>query len=108
MSKAEEKADEHAVAVPGAESAAPSLRALLRELEVRPSKGKGQNFLTDRGIVARIAAAAGVGPGGAVVEVGPGLGILTAELLARVGPAGRVIAVELDRRLAAHIRAEFG
>ena len=80
---------------------------LLRELAVRPSKGKGQNFLTDRGIVARIADAAALVPGATVVEVGPGLGILTAELLARVGPTGRVIAVELDRRLAAHIRDEF-
>jgi 16S rRNA (adenine1518-N6/adenine1519-N6)-dimethyltransferase len=80
---------------------------LLRELAVRPSKGKGQNFLTDRGIVARIADAAALDPGATVIEVGPGLGILTAELLARVGPSGSVIAVELDRRLAAHIRDEF-
>jgi 16S rRNA (adenine1518-N6/adenine1519-N6)-dimethyltransferase len=86
----------------------PHWRALLRELAVRPSKGKGQNFLTDRGIVARIADAAALAPGMTIVEIGPGLGILTAELLARVGPDGRVIAVELDRRLAAHIREEFG
>lgn len=85
----------------------PRWRALLRELAVRPSKGKGQNFLTDRGVVARIADVAALAPGGAVVEVGPGLGILTTELLARVGPSGRVIAVELDRRLAAYIREEF-
>lgn len=91
----------------GTPSAPPRWGALLRELAVRPSKGKGQNFLTDRGIVARIADAAGLGPGATVVEVGPGLGILTAELLARVGPTGSVIAVELDRRLAAHIRDEF-
>jgi 16S rRNA (adenine1518-N6/adenine1519-N6)-dimethyltransferase len=86
----------------------PRWRALLRELAVRPSKGKGQNFLTDRGIVARIADAATLAPGMTAVEIGPGLGILTAELLERVGPEGRVIAVELDRRLAAHIREEFG
>ena len=86
----------------------PHWRALLRELAVRPSKGKGQNFLTDRGVVARIADTAGLAPGMTVVEIGPGLGILTGELLARVGPGGRVIAVELDRRLAAHIREEFG
>lgn len=75
---------------------------------MRPSKRKGQNFLTDRSIVARIADTATLAPGMVVVEVGPGLGILTEELLARVGPTGRVIAVELDRRLAGHIRAEFG
>jgi 16S rRNA (adenine1518-N6/adenine1519-N6)-dimethyltransferase len=108
LSAAAASADEQGGAVSPGGPAPPSLRALLRELEVRPSKGKGQNFLTNRGIVARIAEAAGVAPGGVVVEVGPGLGILTAELLARVGPVGRVIAVELDRRLAAYIRAEFG
>lgn len=91
-----------------AAGAPPHWRALLRDLAVRPSKGKGQNFLTDRGIVARIADVAGLPPGGVAVEVGPGLGILTAELLARVGPTGRVVAVELDARLAAHVRAEFG
>ncbi|MFN8539939.1 MAG: 16S rRNA (adenine(1518)-N(6)/adenine(1519)-N(6))-dimethyltransferase RsmA [Thermomicrobiales bacterium] len=84
------------------------LRELLRDLEVRPTRGKGQNFLTDRGVVARIADAALVGPGDAVVEVGPGLGILTRELIARVGAEGQVVAVELDRRLAAYLREELG
>ena len=85
----------------------PGTRALLRELAVRPSKGMGQNFLSDPGIVGRIADAARIGAGEVVVEVGPGLGILTHELVARVGPTGRVIAVEYDRRLAAHLRDEF-
>lgn len=85
----------------------PRWRDLLRDLDVRPSKGKGQNFLTDRNLVARIADQAELVNGATVVEVGPGLGILTAELLTRIGPTGRLIAVELDRRLAAHIRAEF-
>ncbi len=82
-------------------------RDLLRELAIRPSKGKGQNFLTDQNVVARIADAAELSPGAVVIEVGPGLGILTTELLARVGPMGKVIAVELDRRLAAYIRELF-
>jgi 16S rRNA (adenine1518-N6/adenine1519-N6)-dimethyltransferase len=89
-------------------TAAPGTRALLRDLAVRPSKGKGQNFLSDPAIVARIAAAAGLAPGDTVVEVGPGLGVLTKELVARVAPTGRVIAVELDRRLTAYLRAEIG
>jgi len=93
---------------PAATPTGPGWRALLRELEVRPSKGRGQNFLTDRRVVERIADAAALAPGATVVEVGPGLGILTAELLRRVGPAGRVVAVELDRRLAAHVRAALG
>lgn len=85
----------------------PGTRALLRELAVRPSKGMGQNFLSDPGIVGRIADAAQLAAGDVVVEVGPGLGILTHELVSRVGPTGRVIAVEYDRRLAAHLRDEF-
>ena len=84
------------------------LRALLRELEERPTTGLGQNFLTDRRLVARVADAAGLVAGATVVEVGPGLGVLTGELLDRVGPSGRVVAVEVDRRLAAYVREQFG
>jgi 16S rRNA (adenine1518-N6/adenine1519-N6)-dimethyltransferase len=77
---------------------------LLSHLDIRPSKGMGQNFLFDRDIVRRIVDVAGVDQNSVVVEVGPGLGIMTEELLAR---AGQVIAVELDRRLAAHLRHLF-
>jgi 16S rRNA (adenine1518-N6/adenine1519-N6)-dimethyltransferase len=79
--------------------------ALLNRLGVRPSKGLGQNFLYERGLVQRMVKAAGIGPDDHVVEVGPGLGILTEELLRR---ADSVTAVELDRRLAAHLRAALG
>jgi len=75
-------------------------RERMTALGVEPSKALGQNFLHDRAIVRRIAEAAGVEPGETVLEVGPGLGILTEELAAR---AGRVVAVELDRRLAVHL-----
>jgi 16S rRNA (adenine1518-N6/adenine1519-N6)-dimethyltransferase len=83
----------------------PSWRELLRELEVRPSKALGQNFLHDQKIVRRIVDVAEVGPESDVVEIGPGLGILTAELVQR---ARSVIAIELDSRLAARIRQHFG
>jgi 16S rRNA (adenine1518-N6/adenine1519-N6)-dimethyltransferase len=89
-------------------TAVPGTRALLRDLAVRPSKGKGQNFLSDPAIVARIAAAAGLVPGDTVIEVGPGLGTLTKELVAQVRPGGQVIAVELDRRLVVYLRAALG
>ncbi|MGH2533756.1 MAG: 16S rRNA (adenine(1518)-N(6)/adenine(1519)-N(6))-dimethyltransferase RsmA [Thermomicrobiales bacterium] len=79
--------------------------ALLARLDVRPSKGRGQNFLFERGVVSRIASIASVGAEDVVVEVGPGLGILTEELLRR---AGTVIAIELDGRLAGHLRETFG
>ena len=78
---------------------------LLDRLGVRPSKGLGQHFLFERGIVQRLARQAGIGPEDRVLEVGPGLGILTSELLRR---ARAVTAVELDRRLAAHLRQTFG
>ena len=78
---------------------------LLDRLGVRPSKGLGQHFLFERGIVQRLARQAGIGPEDRVLEVGPGLGILTSELLRR---ARAVTAVELDRRLADHLRQTFG
>jgi len=77
-----------------------SYRDRMAALGIEPSKALGQNFLHDRGIVRRIAEAAGIEPGETVLEIGPGLGILTEELAAR---AARVVAIELDRRLAAHL-----
>jgi 16S rRNA (adenine1518-N6/adenine1519-N6)-dimethyltransferase len=73
------------------------IRRLAAELDVRPTKKLGQNFVHDPNTVRRIVAAAGVGPGDTVLEVGPGLGSLTLALL----PAVRgVVAVEIDPVLA--------
>lgn len=58
----------------------------------------GQNFLTDQGVIRSIVAAFAPAPGQNVVEIGPGLGALTHELL---GTLGRIQVVELDRDLAA-------
>jgi 16S rRNA (adenine1518-N6/adenine1519-N6)-dimethyltransferase len=80
------------------------LRATLAELGIRPRKSFGQHFLHDRSVVERIVTTARLSPGTLVVEIGPGLGILT-EALAR--EAGRVIAIELDQRLAAHLAERF-
>jgi len=79
--------------------------AMLADLGVRPRKGLGQHFLYESGIVQRLVRRAGIGRDDLVLEIGPGLGILTAELLRR---AGRVVAIELDPRLAAHLRRSFG
>jgi 16S rRNA (adenine1518-N6/adenine1519-N6)-dimethyltransferase len=78
--------------------------ALLRELGVRPSKSLGQNFLVNPEIVARTVDAAGIEPGDMVVEVGPGLGILTAHLL---DAGAQVVAVELDRDLIPYLQRTF-
>lgn len=80
------------------------VREILRQLGIRPSKALGQHFLHDRAIVRRIADAAALSRDDLVVEIGPGLGILTRELAAR---AGEVIAVELDARLAEYLQREF-
>ncbi|WP_336921849.1 16S rRNA (adenine(1518)-N(6)/adenine(1519)-N(6))-dimethyltransferase RsmA [Aquipuribacter sp. SD81] len=74
------------------------VRALATRHGVAPTKSKGQNFVVDPGTVTRIVRLAGVGPGDTVLEVGPGLGSLTVPLLSS---GARVVAVELDERLAA-------
>ena len=73
-----------------------AVRDLARRLDLRPSKQRGQNFVTDANTVRRIVATAGVGPDDTVLEVGPGLGSLTLGLLPVVR---RVVAVEIDERL---------
>ena len=87
--------------LPGSSSRS-SWWSTLNQLGIRPSKALGQNFLHDTAIVRRIADAAELKPGDVVVEIGPGLGVLTRELSER---AGRVIAIELDARLAEHVRS---
>lgn len=79
-------------------------REVLRRHGLRPRKGLGQNFLVDRRALERIAAAAELGPGDTVLEVGPGVGNLTRLLAAA---AGRVIAVELDPQMVAALREEL-
>jgi len=73
------------------------VRRLLDEHGLVPKKALGQNFVVDPNTVERIARLAGVGPGDAVVEIGPGLGSLT---LALVATGADVTAVEIDGRLA--------
>ena len=66
----------------------------------RPKKSLGQNFLIDRRILGRILSAAEISPGDAVLEIGPGRGIMTRELANR---GARVVAVEMDEELAAEL-----
>ena len=73
------------------------VKSLLRDLDIKAKKSLGQHFLIDRSVLERIISAADIAPGDIVVEVGPGLGVVTMELAKR---AGQVIAVEVDARLA--------
>ncbi|HEV2127782.1 MAG TPA: 16S rRNA (adenine(1518)-N(6)/adenine(1519)-N(6))-dimethyltransferase RsmA [Thermomicrobiales bacterium] len=77
----------------------------MRQWGVRPSRSKGQNFLLDDEVVSGIAEAARAGDGVPLLEIGPGLGILTEELLAR---GADVTAIELDDTLASRLRDHFG
>jgi 16S rRNA (adenine1518-N6/adenine1519-N6)-dimethyltransferase len=74
-----------------------AIRELARELDLRPTKTLGQNFLHDANTIRRIVRTADLRPDDVVLEVGPGLGSLTLGLLET---AARVVAVEIDPRLA--------
>ncbi|HEX7195672.1 MAG TPA: 16S rRNA (adenine(1518)-N(6)/adenine(1519)-N(6))-dimethyltransferase RsmA [Candidatus Limnocylindria bacterium] len=80
------------------------LRRLMGEERLRPKKSLSQNFLTDREALDAIVAAAELQAGDNVVEIGPGLGVLTRRLLAA---GASVLAVELDPRLAEYLRREL-
>nr|WP_326172423.1 16S rRNA (adenine(1518)-N(6)/adenine(1519)-N(6))-dimethyltransferase RsmA [uncultured Oscillibacter sp.] len=73
-----------------------TIRALLDRHGFRFSKSMGQNFLIDPQVPADIAAASGADETCGVLEIGPGIGPLTAELARR---AGKVVSVELDKTL---------
>ncbi|MEI6971823.1 MAG: 16S rRNA (adenine(1518)-N(6)/adenine(1519)-N(6))-dimethyltransferase RsmA [bacterium] len=81
-----------------------NVRSLLEQAGVAPSKARGQNFLIDRNILDIIIATAGIEPTDSVLEIGPGLGVVTGELLAK---ARHVVAVEIDRRLCAYLGERF-
>ena len=96
-----ERSDPKAVRLLGASD----VRALAAELDLRPTKKLGQNFVHDANTVRRIVRLADVAPGSTVLEVGPGLGSLTLALLDAVGPDGAVVAVEVDPVLATRLPA---
>ena len=73
------------------------VRQLADRLDLRPTKQRGQNFVIDANTVRRIVRESGIAGDDVVLEVGPGLGSLT---LALLDVARRVIAVELDEKLA--------
>jgi len=72
-------------------------RGLLRHFDLKARKGLGQHFLIDGEVLGLITSAAEVTPADVIMEVGPGLGILTQELARQ---AGWVVAIELDSKLA--------
>jgi len=81
-----------------AESLLVQTRRLLRQSNLRARKGLGQHFLIDGEVLKLITSAAKLTPADIILEIGPGLGILTKELARQ---AGWVMAIELDNKLAA-------
>ncbi|MFA5076201.1 MAG: 16S rRNA (adenine(1518)-N(6)/adenine(1519)-N(6))-dimethyltransferase RsmA [Patescibacteria group bacterium] len=73
-----------------------TINQLLTRYRIWPTKEKGQNFLIDQEVLDKIIAAADLDSEDLVLEIGPGLGVLTQELVKR---AKNVLAVELDRQL---------
>jgi len=77
---------------------------LLKEYGLKPSKGLGQHFLIGQGVLKKIIQTAGLKTTDIVLEIGPGLGILTRELAKMVK---KVIAVEKDQRLCRILEREL-
>jgi len=78
-------------------TSAPQIKQLLANYGLRPKKRLGQNFLIDRNVLTRLVDATGAGPDSRVLEIGPGLGVVTREL-AQIG--AKVVCVEADKDLA--------
>jgi 16S rRNA (adenine1518-N6/adenine1519-N6)-dimethyltransferase len=79
-------------------------KKLLKAYDLHARKGLAQHFLVDGGVVKQILAAAELSPSDTIIEVGPGLGVLTGEL---VKSKGKVIAIELDQRLAGLLKEKM-
>ena len=73
-----------------------TIRALCEKYDFALSKGFGQNFIINPGVPAKIVDAAGMDRSYGVIEIGPGIGVLTKEMAKR---AGKVVAIEVDKRL---------
>jgi 16S rRNA (adenine1518-N6/adenine1519-N6)-dimethyltransferase len=80
------------------------VKSLLRQSGLKARKSLGQHFLIDGAVLGVIIEAAELSSKDAVIEVGPGLGILTRELARR---AGNVIAIELDTKLASLLQRQL-
>lgn len=78
------------------------IKKIGRQHDFRMAKSLGQNFLTDQSVIERIVDTSEAGPEDLVIEIGPGMGVLTREV-AEV--AGKVVAIEVDARLIPILRS---
>ncbi len=80
------------------------LKLLLQQSGLKPKKLLGQNFLVNDEVLKKIIEAADLKPRDTILEIGPGLGVLTGKL---VGHVGAVVAVEKDDELSAFLKKRF-
>ena len=81
-----------------------TIKKIMDGLGIRFNKALGQNFLIDQTVLDSAIDASGIDEGYGVIEVGPGIGTLTAELSKK---AGKVVAIELDRSIAEYLKKAF-
>jgi 16S rRNA (adenine1518-N6/adenine1519-N6)-dimethyltransferase len=81
------------------------IQVILSEYSVRPGKRKGQNFLIDERVADREVGYAGIKPVETVLEIGPGLGMLTERLIPK---AKRVVGIEYDSGLCRFLGEKYG
>ncbi len=81
-----------------------SLKTRLKKLGITPSKALGQNFLIDTNIAQKIVGSADISKDNTVIEIGPGLGILTDRL---VEVANDLILIEKDKKLSRYLRDKY-
>ncbi|MEK7164552.1 MAG: 16S rRNA (adenine(1518)-N(6)/adenine(1519)-N(6))-dimethyltransferase RsmA [Patescibacteria group bacterium] len=80
------------------------IKEIINDYGLSPSSLNGQNFLVDAMVLQTIIEAAAIKPGENILEIGPGLGVLTAELLMA---GAKVMAVEKDRRIFFYLKKRF-
>jgi len=81
-----------------------NFKNLIGKYGIKPNKRMGQNFLLDESVLEKIIVAADISPKEMILEIGPGLGVLTFELAKR---AKQVIAIEKDKKLAEILNHEL-
>ena len=81
-----------------------TIKNLCRDLDIRPSKKLGQNFLINKNILDKIVEAGELSKKDKVLEIGPGFGVLTEQLLENVGD---LVVVEKDKRLYSWLETKF-
>lgn len=82
-----------------------TIKEIRNRHNFRLSKSLGQNFITDRNVLEQIIEGSEAGPEDLVIEIGPGIGVLTAEAAER---AARVVAVEIDDKLIPILKETLG